>query len=150
MKNSKDDFNQLCERISLEYIVNTAELFGKNGDRFYFSYKIDFRGRVYPQTNSSFWHMGPDHVRSLFMFWYGKPLGKNGLYWLKIHIATLFGLTKLRHEDRIKFVDDNWENIVQSVQNPLDLQKLKQILFGGQKLINLFKCLLLVLTWYLL
>lgn len=124
-KLSKDDFNQLCERISLEYIVNTAELFGKNGDRFYFSYKIDFRGRVYPQTNSSFWHMGPDHVRSLFMFWYGKPLGKNGLYWLKIHIATLFGLTKLRHEDRIKFVDDNWENIVQSVQNPLDLQKIK-------------------------
>lgn len=121
---TKDDFNTLCERISLEYVINTAELFGRNGDRFYFSYKIDFRGRVYPQTNSSFWHMGPDHVRSLFMFWYGKPLGKRGLEWIKIHIATLFGLSKLRHVERIKFVDDHWADIVAAAKDPLNSSKL--------------------------
>lgn len=116
---SKDDFNHMTERISLGYILRTSEVFAAHGERFYFPYSIDFRGRVYPITNSGFWHTGPDSVRSLFQFWYGKPLGKNGLRWLKIQLANMYGVDKCSNDARVEFTDDNWNSIVDSVDNTL-------------------------------
>lgn len=117
-KNS-EKYHKQSHRLSLGYILRLAGIFGKNGDRFYYPYRIDFRGRVYPLSNSGFWHVGPDHVRSLFMFWYGKPLGKTGFKWLKVHLANMYGVDKVNRQDQIKFVDDHWEEIVDSAKNPI-------------------------------
>ena len=119
-KITSEEFNHMTERISLGYILRTAEVFASHGERFYFPYKIDFRGRVYPLTNSGFWHLGADHVRSLFQFWYGQPLGPNGLRWLKIQLANMYGVDKVTNTQRVNFVDENWDEIVDSADHPLD------------------------------
>lgn len=123
IKVSKEEYNQMSARISYGYILRTAEAFAAHSERFYFPYKIDFRGRVYPLTNSGFWHLGADNVRCLFYFWYGKPLGPEGLNWVKIHLANMFGEDKVSNAERIKFVDDHWSEIVDSADRPLDGKK---------------------------
>lgn len=51
---------------------------------------MDFRGRVYP-IPPHLNHMGADINRGLLEFSKGKPLGENGLYWLKVHLANKIG-----------------------------------------------------------
>lgn len=119
-KLTSTEFNHMTERISLGYILRTAEMFAQHGERFYFPYKIDFRGRVYPLTNSGFWHLGADHVRSLFQFWYARPLGPRGLWWLKVHLANMYGVDKVPNEERAQFVEDNWNEVLESADEPLN------------------------------
>lgn len=119
-KLTKDEFNLMTERISLGYILRTAEVFASHGERFYFPYKIDFRGRVYPLTNSGFWHLGADHVRALFQFWYPRALGPHGLKWLKIQLANMYGVDKVSNSARVQFVDEHWTEIVDSAERPLE------------------------------
>ena len=52
------------------------------------------------------------------MFAEKKPLGKRGLYWLKVHLANLAGMDKMSFDDRAKFVDDNMDKVRLSVENP--------------------------------
>jgi DNA-directed RNA polymerase len=49
-----------------------------------------------------------------------KPLGKRGLFWLKVHIANLYGVDKVPFEARVAFVEKNLENIYDSADKPLD------------------------------
>jgi DNA-directed RNA polymerase len=39
--------------------------------------------------------MGPDINRGMLLFSDGKKLGKEGLFWLKVHLANKFGKDKL-------------------------------------------------------
>jgi DNA-directed RNA polymerase len=39
-------------------------------------------------------HIGNDMARGLLIFDEGKPLGPNGLRWLKIHLANVYGNDK--------------------------------------------------------
>lgn len=84
----------------------------------YFPHNLDFRGRAYP-IPPYLNHMGADNVRGLLVFAKGKKLGKEGLRWLKIHLATVSGNDKVSLSDRVKFAEDNIENIRDSVANPL-------------------------------
>lgn len=86
---------------------------------FYFPHNMDFRGRAYPMV-PFFNHMGADPARSLLIFAEGKELGERGLRWMKIHLASLFGLTKATFEDREKFTQDNLSEILDSATRPLD------------------------------
>lgn len=86
---------------------------------FYFPHNVDFRGRAYPMV-PFFNHMGADPVRSLLIFANGKELGEKGLRWMKIHLASLYGLTKATFEDREKFTEDNLSEIFDSATRPLD------------------------------
>ena len=52
------------------------------------------------------------------MFAEEKPLGKKGFYWLKVHLANFAGMDKMSFDDRAKFVDNNIENIRNSVNDP--------------------------------
>jgi DNA-directed RNA polymerase len=47
-----------------------------------------------------------------------KPLGKRGLYWLKVHLANFAGKDKMSFDARAKYVDDNFENVRASVNDP--------------------------------
>ncbi|KAL2261336.1 hypothetical protein VTK26DRAFT_4384 [Humicola hyalothermophila] len=86
---------------------------------FYFPHNIDFRGRAYP-IPTYLNHMGADHMRGLLIFAKGKPLGQNGLRWLKVHLANVYGYDKASLEEREYFATENWDNIVDSVENPLN------------------------------
>ncbi|KAK0319962.1 DNA-directed RNA polymerase [Friedmanniomyces endolithicus] len=85
----------------------------------YFPHNMDFRGRAYP-IPPYLNHMGADNVRGVLVFAEGKELGDGGLRWLKIHLATAAGYDKASLEERVRFTDDNIEDIWDSVRNPLD------------------------------
>jgi hypothetical protein len=55
-------------------------------DRFWLGYWLDTRGRLYAQSN--FNYAREDHIRALFMFAEGKPIGERGIFWLKCHLAA--------------------------------------------------------------
>lgn len=58
--------------------------------RFYFPYQLDYRGRAYPIPQTVH-PQADDAGRALLEFADGKPLREDGIYWLAIHIANLFG-----------------------------------------------------------
>jgi DNA-directed RNA polymerase len=81
-------------------------------ERFYTPINCDWRGRVYPIPGFNF--QRNDVVRSLFQFADGVPLGDDGLYWLKIHVANSGGFNKVDKApfaERIAWVDQNIERI---------------------------------------
>ena len=93
----------------------------------YFPYNLDWRGRVYavPQFNPQ----GDDLTKGLLTFSKGKPIGKVGFYWLKVHGANTAGTLiaelgvksdKAPVDARIKWVNDNHENILKCAEDPLD------------------------------
>lgn len=61
--------------------------------------------------------------RAMLLFDKAKPLGPTGLFWMKVHLANLFGNNKIPHHERAAFVDDNIELIRDCVTNPLDGKK---------------------------
>ncbi|AEO66530.1 ae40eba9-3164-45ce-8854-00a6f3c02bcc [Thermothielavioides terrestris] len=85
---------------------------------FYFPHNLDFRGRAYPLP-TYLNHMGADHMRGLLIFAKGKPLGKNGLRWLKVHLSNVYGFDKASLQEREDFANQNLENIFDSADNPL-------------------------------
>ena len=73
----------LAKRAAWDLIVATAEAMP---ERFWVPLNIDFRGRIYPIPHFNFTR--DDRVRGLFLFADGKPIGKEGLFWLKAHVAA--------------------------------------------------------------
>jgi len=86
---------------------------------FYCPHSIDFRGRAYP-IPPYFNHMGADYVRGLFVFAKGKELGEHGLYWLKIHLANMYGYDKQSLTERAQFAMDHISDVYDSATNPID------------------------------
>ena len=88
-------------------------------ETFYFPHNCDFRGRAYPMV-PFLNHMGADNARGLLKFAEGKELTASGLWWLKIHLANVFGYDKASLEERVKFADEHRADIYDSVKHPLD------------------------------
>lgn len=81
---------------------------------------MDFRGRVYP-IPPHLNHLGSDLARSMLVFAEARPLGENGLDWLKIHLINLTGLKKRDSiTDRLKFANEIIDDIIDSADNPLN------------------------------
>ncbi|KAJ3679190.1 hypothetical protein LUZ60_017201 [Juncus effusus] len=91
---------------------------------FHYPHNMDFRGRAYPM-HPHLSHLSSDLCRGLLQFSQGKPLGKSGLKWLKIHIANLFGngIEKLSYDLRLDFVEKHLGEICNSAENPFKGQK---------------------------
>ena len=86
----------------------------------FFPHNIDFRGRVYP-IPPYFNHMGSDLVRCLLVFAEGKPLGPNGLNWLKLHTVNLTGEKKKASvSERLEYADEIMDLILDSANDPFD------------------------------
>jgi DNA-directed RNA polymerase len=92
------------------------------GDRqFYLTYHCDKRGRIYaiPHLN----YLREDHVRSLFKFANGQPIG-DGLQWLEIHCANSAGEDKKPWHERLQWAKTNHdmiECVAADPQNTFDL-----------------------------
>ncbi|KAK4279980.1 hypothetical protein QN277_011668 [Acacia crassicarpa] len=93
----------------------------KDEEGFFYPHNLDFRGRAYPM-HPHLNHLGSDICRGILEFAEGRPLGKSGLRWLKIHLANLYagGVDKLSHDGRIAFVENHLEDIFDSADKPLE------------------------------
>ena len=107
-------------RCDLQIKLKIAKMF--EDDRIYFPYSIDFRGRAYP-VPPNLNHLGSDLCRGLLMFDLAKPLGPDGLMWLKIHLANLFGHNKISHMERAAWCDEHIHEIRNSANQPLEGNK---------------------------
>jgi DNA-directed RNA polymerase len=89
---------------------------------FYFPYFLDFRGRLYP-FSEAINPQGDDLTKSMLEFANGEPLGEDGAYWLAVHLANNYandGLDKAPLDERVAWVEENEEAILDSAANPLD------------------------------
>ena len=87
-------------------------------ETFYLPHNVDFRGRAYP-IPPYLNQMGADNCRGLLLFDNGRALGSQGLRWLKIHLANVFGYDKASLSDREHFSVEHWDDIQDAVVNPL-------------------------------
>lgn len=87
-------------------------------DTFYLPHNVDFRGRAYP-IPPYLNQMGADNCRGLLLFDKARELGENGLRWLKIHLANVYGYDKASLSERAQFPMDHLDDIYDSVRNPL-------------------------------
>lgn len=86
---------------------------------FWLPYNLDFRGRVYP-IPPYLNHLSSDLGRSLLLFAKGKPLGPNGINWLKLHVINLTNFKKGSSlKERLEYADQNMDNIIDSATKPL-------------------------------
>eukprot|EP00698_Gefionella_okellyi_P002915 TRINITY_DN12765_c0_g1_i1.p1 TRINITY_DN12765_c0_g1~~TRINITY_DN12765_c0_g1_i1.p1 ORF type:complete len:951 (-),score=155.09 TRINITY_DN12765_c0_g1_i1:1452-4304(-) len=111
---NRDRHSLRCDAV---YKMQVAEEF--LNDTFYFPHNIDFRGRAYP-IPPHLHHVGSDICRGLLRFAEGKPIGEDGIRWLKIHLANLAGKDKLTFDGRVEFVDSSMKEIRECVRSPLD------------------------------
>lgn len=116
-KENNDKHSQRCG-IELKLLVARKM---KDEDGFFYPHNLDFRGRAYPM-HPYLNHLGSDLCRGILEFSEGKPLGRSGLRWLKIHLANLYagGVDKLSYDDRIAFTESHLNDIFDSATRPLD------------------------------
>lgn len=99
-----------------ETISNIAKLFLH--EPFYHMYNYDFRYRLYVMT--AYLHeQSSDNAKGLLLFNEGVPLGKDGLYWLKIHCSNTWGHDKDTKEGRANFTSNNIKVWIEYAKNPL-------------------------------
>lgn len=114
----EENFRLMSKRISMINRLAMAEKFSQY-ETLYFPHSLDWRGRVYPMTG--FLHpQADDSGKALLQFAEGKPLGDNGPYWLAVHLANTYGVDKVSFEERVQWVEENHENILEAAMNPLD------------------------------
>lgn len=88
-------------------------------DIIYFPHNLDFRGRAYP-IPPNLNHIGSDLSRSLLLFHTKKPLGVNGLKWLKIHLCNLFGNNKISFDKREEYINKHIHDVYESAKTPFE------------------------------
>ena len=97
--------------------IASANVLG--GQKFYVPMNCDFRGRVYGIPHFNF--QREDHVRALFQFAQGMPIGKDGLDWLMIHVANcgdFDGISKRPWSKRIAWAENHHFMIRRTARDP--------------------------------
>lgn len=85
---------------------------------------LSSRGRVYP-CSPHLTHLSHDMARSLLCFAQGKPLGKDGFRWLKLHVINLTGSKKKEPvSERLRYADEIMDDILDSADRPLQVSFL--------------------------
>lgn len=103
-------------RLRFEFIVEQANKF-KDYEAIWFPYNMDWRGRVY--AIPAFNPQGNDMTKGLLMAAQGEPIGAEGRKWLAIHGANTAGVDKVSFDDRLQWVKDNEELILETARDPL-------------------------------
>lgn len=88
---------------------------GKNGP-LWFPMQMDSRGRWYYRGTPN--PQGSDLAKASLHFHKKKPLGKRGLYWLRVSVANSFGFDKATFDVREQWTKDNWDDIVRGMDEP--------------------------------
>lgn len=107
-------------------ILTMASLF-ENIDKFYIPLFMDWRGRIYTDTDYLTFQ-GTELARALLLFEKGTVLNRNddGFLYFKIHGANCYGLNNLSFKDRIEWVNKNSnliytldENFIKKAEAPI-------------------------------
>lgn len=109
----------LGDELTLAADLKTADLLAGKA-AWWTPMNLDFRGRVYALTQFNF--ARDDRVRSMFLFSDGEPLGEEGLWWLKIHVANTGAFGKVDKEPlpaRVAWTDANLERIRAMTEVPM-------------------------------
>ncbi|KAJ9709458.1 hypothetical protein PVL29_001099 [Vitis rotundifolia] len=116
----KENSERHSQRCDIELKLAVARKM-KDEDGFFYPHNLDFRGRAYPM-HPYLNHLGSDLCRGILEFAEGRPLGKSGLRWLKIHLANVYagGVDKLSYEGRVAFTENHLEDIFDSADRPLE------------------------------
>lgn len=115
----KHNLALVSDRLLLAEDLETAERM-RDWEAFYTPMSLDWRGRVYGMTSFNF--QREDRVRALFQFAEGEPIGTDGLWWLKVHIANCGDFDKVSKrplEERVAWVDENISAIQNVAEQPL-------------------------------
>lgn len=99
-------------RQTLQYLGEYSE------DVLYFPTFFDWRGRLYFRSRVN--PQGTDTVKAMLQFADKKPLGKRGLYWLKVAVATSYGFDKKSMDTRAVWTDENMDVIRDAVVRHVD------------------------------
>ncbi|WOK98268.1 hypothetical protein Cni_G06978 [Canna indica] len=119
-KTKKANSEMHAQRCDVELKLSVARKMSDE-EGFYYPHNLDFRGRAYPM-HPHLNHLSSDLCRGMLEFAEGKPLGKSGLRWLKIHLANIYGggVEKLCYDKRLLFVENHLSEIFDSAENPID------------------------------
>ena len=112
--NSRD----ASKRIGEYRVFSTARKFVVYPE-IYFAYALDFRGRMYAQSDDLS-PQGNDLQRGLLEFAGGDPLDAEGLKWLKVHLANCYGVDKVSFAKREQWADENEAMILAVAADPLE------------------------------
>jgi DNA-directed RNA polymerase len=116
--------SNVSDTVQYKEDMETASLLAQV-DRFFTPMNMDWRTRVYSLARFNF--QREDRVRSMFLFANGKPIGEEGIWWLKVHVANCgafkgedkVGIDKKDFDTRVKWVDDHLSDIIDYVKRPL-------------------------------
>jgi DNA-directed RNA polymerase len=111
--------NAASLRADFEIKLRVAEDVASRPEVFY-PHTLDFRGRAYP-IHAALQHLGDDVSRGLLCFAEPKPLGPEGLSWLYVHLANVWGhgVDKLSFDARRAFVREHLSQVLASARDPL-------------------------------
>lgn len=87
-------------------------------EQFWFPMYTDRRGRWYYRGSPN--PQGSDMAKAVLHFSTKKPLGADGLYWLKVHIANSFGFDKERFGERARWTEQHWAAFEHALDCPED------------------------------
>ncbi|KAF4656701.1 hypothetical protein FOZ61_006736 [Perkinsus olseni] len=118
MKAYKENEKLASVRPTFLLKLKSARAFRNISTGLYFPHNLDFRGRCYPLP-PHLQHQGDDLCRGLLMFNEKKRLGERGWWWLRLHLANLFGHDKLKLQDRVDWTDTQTESILAAAEDPL-------------------------------
>ena len=108
---------EASKRLSLLFMLATAEELLQY-DKFWYAYQLDYRGRIYP--NEAYLNLQKGEIaKALLEFGKGEYLTTEGEYWLKIHIANTYGLDKQPYSERLEWVHNNYDLIMNVATEPL-------------------------------
>lgn len=119
------------KRSATEYYTNMKEWRGhvqefggfiklakRAGQRLWFPVMMDTRGRWYYNGTPN--PQGSDMAKATLQFADKKPLGKRGLFWLKVHIANSLGFDKGRMAARAAYTEALWDRLSAALDAPED------------------------------
>lgn len=101
---AKANFEQMLKENSLVYDMYKDQEFS-------FVFQYDKRGRIY----SKGYHIniqGNPYRKAMLKFAKKEKLTDRGWYWLKVDLANAYGLDKETFDVRVKFIDDNIDDIL--------------------------------------
>jgi DNA-directed RNA polymerase len=102
----------------LRWDLEQAELL--RGKTFWTPMACEWRGRVMPLPY--FNYSRGDHIRSMFRFAKGAPIGERGLYWLRVSTANQFNedrkISRLPFDERVEWTERNMDRIRAIAENP--------------------------------
>lgn len=83
---------------------------------------VDSRGRWYYRGTPN--PQGSDLAKAVLHWDTKKPLGKRGVYWLKVSIANAYGFDKDRFDDRVRWTEQHWDVIEKALDEPENRQEV--------------------------